>query len=280
MANINVEMNVKTSSGYDQLYPKTNGSQVDYTTDRTGASSVTTVELALNYLMNGNFISLNGEDVLSYFVNNQKDNSTIVVRGINNPNPPTGQSTSNNDLYYISFKQSNLYITVLTIDARTNGFYLINLNNGVWGSWKNGSNADFLGGVSRIGFMQNYPSGTGIDVNDSRFNQAYVADIDGAKAITIGLPDNWWHLMFLPHMNNNGFGCQIAFPLDSTTQKPKYRIAMSAVWQDWKSLGGGGATISSSAPSDTEALWIDNNGLMRYHNGSAWTPVKTNAVWG
>lgn len=86
--------------------------------------------------------------------------------------------------------------------------------------------------------------------------------------------------MYLPHDGSSGYGCQVAFPLNATNQKPKYRISLGTTWQDWKSMGGGGATISASAPTDTEALWIDGDGLMRYFNGVSWVPVKTNAVWG
>lgn len=37
---------------------------------------------------------------------------------------------------------------------------------------------------------------------------------------------------------------------------------------------------SSSAPSDTNVLWVDtaNGGVVKYHNGTSW--VATKAVWG
>lgn len=44
--------------------------------------------------------------------------------------------------------------------------------------------------------------------------------------------------------------------------------------------GSGGSYVGTSAPSDTELLWIDtaNGGVLKYYNGSAWTNIK--AVWG
>lgn len=36
---------------------------------------------------------------------------------------------------------------------------------------------------------------------------------------------------------------------------------------------GGGFIVSSSAPSDTNVLWIDTNSGLKYHNGTDWVPV-------
>ena len=42
----------------------------------------------------------------------------------------------------------------------------------------------------------------------------------------------------------------------------------------------GGFYAGNSAPSKTNLLWIDtgNNNLLKYYNGSAWTPIS--AAWG
>lgn len=44
--------------------------------------------------------------------------------------------------------------------------------------------------------------------------------------------------------------------------------------------GSGGSYVGTTAPADTELLWIDtgNGGVMKYHNGTSW--VATKAVWG
>lgn len=56
-------------------------------------------------------------------------------------------------------------------------------------------------------------------------------------------------------------------------------------WSGWQKVLTDTNTKTSSyiksdtAPTDTEALWIDTtNGTMKYHNGTAWVPIK--AVWG
>lgn len=42
----------------------------------------------------------------------------------------------------------------------------------------------------------------------------------------------------------------------------------------------GGSYKGTSAPSDTNILWIDtgNGGIVKYYNGSAWTPIAS--TWG
>ena len=51
---------------------------------------------------------------------------------------------------------------------------------------------------------------------------------------------------------------------------------------NWTTIetGVGGSYVGSSAPANTEILWIDtgNGGIIKYHNGSSW--VATKSVWG
>ena len=239
MADLNIEMNVKTNTGYDQLYPKTKSNLVSYTTDRTGASSINEVKSALDFLMNGTIITIAGQDVLAYFVSTQKDKSCISIRGWNNPNPPTGQNPTTNDLCYVSFKINSTHINVIALDVQSKNIYSNVMIGGTWNGWENFSNAKTLDGISRTSFMQNYPNGTGLNLNSTTYVQPYVANIEPSTSIGVGLPDNWWHLMYLPH-NATGYGCQIAYPLDSATQKPKYRIALGTTWQDWQNFNDGG----------------------------------------
>lgn len=43
-------------------------------------------------------------------------------------------------------------------------------------------------------------------------------------------------------------------------------------------LSSGGTSYGASAPSNTKLLWIDNSGVARFYNGSAWIPLA--ATWG
>ena len=152
MAKINAEMNVKTSSGYDQLHLTSDASLTNYIND--GNTSLTNVKSALDYIIDGKYKTLTSQDVLSYFVSTQKDNTSIVVRGINNPSPPTGQSTSSNDLYYISFRQSSTYISVVAFDSRANNIYSNVRNDGTWTGWNNIRNAKTLDGLDSTAFSR------------------------------------------------------------------------------------------------------------------------------
>jgi hypothetical protein len=50
----------------------------------------------------------------------------------------------------------------------------------------------------------------------------------------------------------------------------------------WNTIetGVGGSYVGTTAPSNTEILWVDtaNGGILKYHNGTSWTTVKS--VWG
>lgn len=43
-------------------------------------------------------------------------------------------------------------------------------------------------------------------------------------------------------------------------------------------LSSGGTSYGATAPSNTKLLWIDNSGVAKFYNGSAWVPLA--ATWG
>ena len=243
MADLNIEMNVKTNTGYDQLYPKTKSNVVEYTPTANGKESLTSVKLALDSLLRGDYISLaNGSSAISYATITQEVNTCQFIKIKNCSSVPTnyGYSTSDNDFLFISIKTSD-NIRLIGVDIITKSMfnYVVVGGDGSWTRINDGGNANQLGGVSRTSFMQNYPHGTGLNLNSTTYEQPYVANIEPSTSIGVGLPDNWWHLMYLPH-NATGYGCQVAFPLDSTNQKPKYRISIRTTWQAWSNLNDGG----------------------------------------
>lgn len=61
----------------------------------------------------------------------------------------------------------------------------------------------------------------------------------------------------------------------ATGQILKWTADGTATWDDYAT----GSYAGTSAPTNTKVLWIDtSNGVMKYYNGTAWTPIK--AVWG
>lgn len=76
--------------------------------------------------------------------------------------------------------------------------------------------------------------------NDFNYRSSYAADISNTEASRIGLTSDWYHLFYNKHSNVNGYGIEIAFPLNTCSITPKYRNAINGVWQDWKNINDGG----------------------------------------
>lgn len=102
---------------------------------------------------------------------------------------------------------------------------------------------NYLGYVSDVGGMLNNPGYSGC---------SYECVITTAEAALMGLPSCWWQIKYLRHTDNNGFGCQIAFPIDGPDNSPRYRTSAGLAWADWKLLcdGGNAATLDSHPASD------------------------------
>lgn len=73
--------------------------------------------------------------------------------------------------------------------------------------------------------------------NDPNYPTAYEGSIEAGWAATLGLPYAWWHLHFFRHMDNNGYGCQIAFPLDNSAGlRARFRCSTGTTWGAWREL--------------------------------------------
>lgn len=76
--------------------------------------------------------------------------------------------------------------------------------------------------------------------NANYSDSAYECVTASAQAAQIGLPSCWWHIKYFRHTDNNGFGCQIAFPIDNPSYLPRYRTSLGSNWDEWKLLADGG----------------------------------------
>lgn len=56
---------------------------------------------------------------------------------------------------------------------------------------------------------------------------------------------------------------------------PEVKAATSAVVSD--NINSGGVHIGNSAPANIKLAWIDtgNYGVMKYHNGTSWIPIRS-----
>ncbi|ABX41182.1 hypothetical protein [Lachnoclostridium phytofermentans] len=80
-------------------------------------------------------------------------------------------------------------------------------------------------------------------VNDPTYPLNYQGDLPDGYAKDVGLPANmWWHISYQRHsVNASGFGLLIAYPLNNSKEKPRYRTSEAGkVWNEWKGLNDDG----------------------------------------
>ena len=76
-------------------------------------------------------------------------------------------------------------------------------------------------------FVDRFNCVTSDILNNSNYSTPYVGDISDIEAAKIGLSSDWHHIFYNNHSNTNGFGLEIAFPLNNPTITPKYRNAIN-----------------------------------------------------
>ena len=94
---------------------------------------------------------------------------------------------------------------------------------------------NYLGYVSDIDNILN---------NTNYSGSAYECVITTLEAAQIGLPSCWWQIKYFRHTDNNGYGIQIAFPIDGPSNLPRYRTSLGSDWNDWKLMADGGNAAS------------------------------------
>ncbi|MBQ8195302.1 MAG: hypothetical protein IJZ47_08025 [Oscillospiraceae bacterium] len=78
-------------------------------------------------------------------------------------------------------------------------------------------------------------------LNNAAYTGApYECTINEFDATSIGLPACWWHIKYMRHSNGDGYGMQIAFPLNGPSQPPRYRTSLGTTWDAWKNFNDGG----------------------------------------
>ena len=91
-----------------------------------------------------------------------------------------------------------------------------------------------------------------IIVNDTAYAVPYQCTVN-TVATTIGLPSGTWHIQFFAHQDANGYGCQVAYPLNSPTSLPRYRTSSGTTWDAWKSFSIEGHTHDDIYYTETES---------------------------
>lgn len=107
--------------------------------------------------------------------------------------------------------------------------------------------------VNYLGYINDVDS----ILNNANYAEcSYECIITTTEAAEMGLPSCWWQVKYLRHTDNNGFGCQIAFPIDGPDNPPRYRTSAGTEWSAWKLFcdGGNAASVGTYTEEKLTAL--------------------------
>lgn len=111
-----------------------------------------------------------------------------------------------------------------------------------WSKINDGGNADTVDGIHANDFVLHlHRQADTTIVSNNNYKTSYECSIPDNIATSLGLPNCWWHLKYFKHEDNNGFGVQMAFPLNNGTIKPMYRLSNGTNgWNGWTYFADGG----------------------------------------
>ena len=139
-------------------------------------------------------------------------------------------------------------------DSDTSMWYRTSLQN-TWNEWKrscDGGNADTVDGKHASSFIQwiGQQADTTI-ISDPNYKIDYHCGIDNGAMI--GLPVSaWYHIIYYQHLNPDGYGMQIAYPLNHAGDIMTRR-SNGFTWTEWKAI------LTSSGGTMTGALVAQSN---------------------
>lgn len=150
-----------------------------------------------------------------------------------------------------------------------------------WSYWVNvadGGNAYSLGGKPKDYFMQwiGLQTDTTI-IGNANFKCNYHCNVDNGTRIDLPVA-GWYHIVYYLQINNNGYGMQIAYPLnfDGATM---IRRAEGTKWGAWKNVADGG-NASSLGGYTVSGCNLMSNQNPNGGNVSLGTFNDTNGDWG
>ena len=123
------------------------------------------------------------------------------------------------------------------------GLYYRIANGSTWGAWR-AVGADAPNTVKTVFTDLSFAPGnwytpevlTPAQMNDPNFPYTYIGTIGANGSSTLGLPGNWWHILYFRHYDNNGYGAQIALPLNYSNSRARYRTSYETTWSAWNEL--------------------------------------------
>lgn len=124
--------------------------------------------------------------------------------------------------------------------------------------------AELLVAAKHSCFVINYNNMSGSQnvVNDFKYPNNYEGNYYSDSDDQSGLPESWWYIKYFHHMYESGYGLQIAFPMDSLSELPRYRTSDKNGWKNWRMISdGGNAAALESHPTSDFVLKSDYDAL-------------------
>jgi len=102
--------------------------------------------------------------------------------------------------------------------------------------------------------------------------------VNNTESVTLGLTNDWHHIINMHHFDDNGWNTQIAITFHSNDTM-KMRGSAGGTWTAWASVGsGGGSNVTSqssfpSSPSLGDECWRTDLDQWWKYNGVTWTQI-------
>lgn len=90
------------------------------------------------------------------------------------------------------------------------------------------------------------------NLNNANYPNPYTASATDVTCSThLGLPNAWHHFQYFRHEDNNGFGVQVAYPLNNWNESIRFRSSNGITWSGWKKI------LCTSKDQNVNGMWFE-----------------------
>lgn len=174
---------------------------------------------------------------------------------------PSDAPLTDSSEYFIDIMvdQTQSRKTVIAVQYNNGNIFHRQMFNNNWlTNWvchnRYAQNSDRLQGHPETHFVKSLHYGVSDnDIRDANHRIPYI----GYNVNSDTMPDtDWWHVIYMPHINNDGYGAQLAVGYHGQT-RAFIRSAGGTTWGGWRMISSNTSapvSIQSNAPSTSE-LW-------------------------